>query len=68
MRNVCNRYWIVGEQRTGQNRQSRILGAGDADLSLEGHAPLDLQLVHAHIPARGCCCDSSGVSASIDIA
>ena len=36
----------VGQQRAGQDRQRRVLGAGDADLAFEGHAAGDLQLVH----------------------
>ena len=47
----------VGEQRAREDRQRRVLGAGDAHLAVERHAAADLQLVHARAPVsagRGC--------------
>ena len=50
MRHVGDGHRAVGQQAPGQDRQRGVLGAGNADLALERHAALDLQLIHG--PAR----------------
>ena len=59
MRNVADHHRIVGEQRCGEDRQSGVLGAGDAHLALEGRAALDLQFVH-NLLAEIACGDFGG--------
>ncbi len=51
VRHVADRHRAVGEQRAGQDRQGRVLGAGDAHLAVERHAAADLQFVHARRPS-----------------
>ena len=46
VRDVADRDRAVRQQRAGQDRQRRVLGAGNAHLAVEGDAALDLQLVH----------------------
>ena len=47
VRHVADRHRPVGQQRAGQDRQRRILGAGDAHFALERNAALDLEFIHA---------------------
>ena len=52
MRHVRDGHGAVRQQAAGENRQGRVLRAGDADLALERDAALDLQLIHER-PAPG---------------
>ena len=47
VRHVSDRHRALGEQGTGQDREGRVLRAGDAHFTLERHAAAYLQFVHA---------------------
>ena len=53
MRHVADRHRFVGEQGRGQNRQHRVLGAGNPDVAVERFAAADYDFGHCGIRAEG---------------
>ena len=49
MTGIARDYGIIGKQGGGQDRQRCVFCARNAHFSLEGHPPLDLQLVHGSL-------------------
>jgi hypothetical protein len=46
MRQIADLHLLVTQQGRGQDRQRRVLGAGNADFSVEAHPAGNDQLVH----------------------